>query len=158
MPAKFPDSGRNSSIRTPDSPVDIRFIIPLPPRTKKNHQRIRVNRKTGVRYIVQSDAYVQYAEACMLFIPHSARVSLDRPVNIQALYFMEKDAKVDISNLHSALHDILVGAGVLKDDSSLHPKIVAGTDGSRVYIDAKNPRTEIVITSFDGEEGNSDGP
>ena len=62
---------------------------------------------------------------------------------------MEKNAKVDIANLHSALHDILVAAGVLKDDSSLHPRIVAGTDGSRVYVDAKNPRTEVTITSME---------
>ena len=90
-------------------------------------------------------------------IPHAARVDIDRPVNIKALYYMEKNARVDITNLHSALHDILTRAGVLKDDSSLHPKIVAGTDGSRVYVDAKNPRTEIVITSFDGEEESDDG-
>lgn len=33
--------------RVGEPPVDIRFTIPLPPRTKKNHQRIRRSRKTG---------------------------------------------------------------------------------------------------------------
>ncbi len=53
---------------------------------------------------------------------------------------------MDITNLHSALHDILVASGVLKDDSSLSPRIVVGTDGSRVLVDRENPRTEVEIT------------
>lgn len=130
------------------SPVEICFTIPLPPRTKKNHQVIKKNRKTGARYIGQSDAYTQYEKDCMWFIPARAKQNVQTPVNIKALFYVERNAKVDITNLNSALHDILVSAGVLKDDSSLHPCIVAGTDGSRVYLDPINPRTEITITSM----------
>ena len=129
--------------------LDIRFSIPLAPRTKKNHQTIKKNRKTGCHYIGQSSAYTQYEKDCMWFIPAAAKKGIQSPVNIKAIYYMEKNAKVGIANLHSALHDILVAAGVLKDDSSLHPRIVAGTDGSRVYVDAKNPRTEVTITSME---------
>lgn len=55
---------------------------------------------------------------------------------------MPKNGKVDITNLHSALHDILVKVGVLEDDNY---KIVASTDGSRVFVDEGNPRTEVEI-------------
>ena len=148
---KKADMANGLTKKTAIKPIDIRFTIPLPPRTKKNHQEIRKNFKTGGRYIGQSDAYTRYEQDCMWFVPANARVRIETPVNIKALFFMDKDAKVDITNLHNALHDILVGAGVLLDDSSLHPRIVAGTDKSRVFVDKENPRTEVTITSFKEE-------
>ena len=54
--------------------------------------------------------------------------------------------RVDITNLHSALHDILVHYQVIEDDNS---NIVKATDGSRVLYDKENPRTEIYITRFE---------
>ncbi len=36
----------------------IKFTIPLPPITKKNHQRILINRKTGKHFIGQSEQYM----------------------------------------------------------------------------------------------------
>lgn len=152
MGAKKAGSENGSSVATTKKPVDIQFTIALPPRTKKNHQQIRKNFRTGGRYIGQSDAYTQYEQDCMWFIPAAAKVKIDTPVNIKALFYMEKDAKVDVTNLNSALHDILVLAGVLLDDSSLHPCIVAGTDGSRVYVDKNRPRTEVFITNFEEEQ------
>ena len=130
-------------------PVDIQFTIPLPPRTKKNHQVIKKNWRTGAHYVGQSDSYVQYEKDCLWFIPAKARKNIQTPVNVKALFYMDRNAKVDVTNLHSALHDILVAAGVLKDDSSLHPCIVAGTDGSRVRYDPEHPRTEVTITTLE---------
>ena len=40
--------------------------------------------------------------------------------------------------------DVLVKAGTLKDDSC---SIVVSTDGSRVFYDKENPRTEVEITA-----------
>lgn len=68
--------------------------------------------------------------------------TIDYPVNIKALYYMPTRRKVDLVNLHSALHDSLVAANVLLDDNS---QIVVSTDGSRVLYDRVNPRTEIII-------------
>lgn len=124
----------------------LKFTIPLPPKTKKNHQRIQYNYKTKTRYIGQSKAYEEYEQACLYLIPGSARKHIDYPVNIKATYYMREARRVDITNLHSALHDVLVASGVLKDDSSLSPRIVVGTDGSRVLVDRNNPRTEVEIT------------
>lgn len=124
----------------------LKFTIPLPPKTKKNHQQIKYNRKTRKPYIGQSEAYGEYEQACMYLIPGGARQHIDYPVNIKATYYMREARRVDITNLHSALHDVLVSSGVLKDDSSLSPRIVVGTDGSRVLVDRENPRTEVEIT------------
>ncbi len=127
----------------------LKFTIPLPPKTKKNHQKIKYNRKTGKPYIRQSEAYEEYEKVCLYLIPGKARQHIDYPVNIKATYYMREARRVDITNLHSALHDVLVASGVLKDDSSLSPRIVVGTDGSRVLVDRNNPRTEVEITEVE---------
>ncbi|PID82024.1 MAG: hypothetical protein CSB16_03440 [Clostridiales bacterium] len=67
---------------------------------------------------------------------------IDYPVNVKSVYYRATRHKVDLNNLHSALHDCLVKAGVLEDDNY---KIIASTDGSRVEIDKENPRVEIEI-------------
>ena len=53
--------------------------------------------------------------------------------------------KVDLANLNSSLHDILVHYEVLADDNR---DIVAATDGSRVLYDKVQPRVEVEITSL----------
>jgi Holliday junction resolvase RusA-like endonuclease len=53
---------------------------------------------------------------------------------------------VDLVNLLEATCDMLRHYGVIKDDDS---SIVASHDGSRVYYDKLNPRTEITITPID---------
>ena len=55
--------------------------------------------------------------------------------------------RVDLNNLLEAATDLLVSAGVLKDD---HCGIVVSHDGSRVLYDKDNPRTEITITRVPG--------
>lgn len=120
----------------------LKFTIPLPPITKKNSQRIIINRKTNKPMIIPSKQYKQYSKDCGYFIKRPRR-PIDVPVNVKAIYYMPNKRKADITNLHEALHDILVEYGVLKDDNY---NIIAATDGSRVKIDRKNPRTEVEIT------------
>jgi Holliday junction resolvase RusA-like endonuclease len=48
--------------------------------------------------------------------------------------------------LLEAIDDIMVKAGLLKDDNY---KIIAAHDGSRVYVDKNRPRTEVIITKFE---------
>lgn len=124
----------------------LKFTIPLPPVTKKNHQQIRRNWKTGARYIAQSEEYRAYEAAATAMVPREARKGINYPVNVKAVFCVPTARRVDITNLLSALHDVLVKAGVLKDDSSLSPKIVVSVDGSRVLVDKNRPRTEVEIT------------
>lgn len=127
----------------------MKFTIPFSPITKKNHQQIRRNHKTGKPFIAQSEQYIAYEEACMLFIRSkngAYREKIDYPVNLTALFYMPTERNVDLVNLLEALQDVLVRAWVLKDDNS---KIVLSTDGSRVLLDRKNPRTEVTITPYE---------
>jgi len=112
------------------------------PITKKNHQQIRKNRKTGKSFIAQADAYKQYESDCIYQISAFARKAIDYPVNVCCIYYMPTLGRVDLVNLLEATCDILKAAGVVADDNS---KIVAAHDGSRVRYDKENPRVEIEI-------------
>lgn len=74
-------------------------------------------------------------------------LGIDQPVNVAAKFYMPTRRRVDLTNLNEALHDILVNYGILTDDNA---KIIVSTDGSRVYWDKENPRTEVIITAVEG--------
>lgn len=115
-------------------------VIDLAPRTKKNHQQII--QKYGKPIIIQSSAYRQYEKDAMLFIRPPEK-PIDFPVAVKAVFYMPTRRRVDLTNLLGALDDILVRAGVLKDDNS---QILARHDGSYVAYDKNRPRTEVTIT------------
>lgn len=123
----------------------IKFTIPLNPVSKKNSNEIV--KHGNKRRIIASEAYRNYEKQAVLLIPWEAKQNIDYPVNIKALYFRKTRHRVDKTNLESALMDTLVKAGVLKDDSALNPEIVVTTDGSQVFYDKENPRTEVTITN-----------
>lgn len=116
----------------------ISFTIDVAPITKKNHSRII--RVKGRPMVVPSEQYRKYQTAATPFCPYEL---IDYPVNVEAHYYMPTRRKADITNLESALMDVLVHAGTLMDDNCT---IVVSTDGSRVHYDKDNPRTEVVIT------------
>lgn len=122
----------------------IKFTIPIAPVTKKNHSQILINKKTGRPFIAPSQQYLKYeryvaSELQGLGLPFD----IDKPCNVKALYYMPTRRRVDLVNLHSALHDVLVHCHIIEDDNC---KIIASTDGSRVLWDKENPRTEVEIT------------
>lgn len=125
----------------------LRFTIPLAPITKKNSQRIITNPKTKVPMIIPSARFKQYEHDAGPFLRGKFRQITD-PVNVKAIYYMPTKRKVDLTNLHEALHDVLVHYKVLEDDNSL---VIVSTDGSRVKYDKCNPRTEVEITPAEGE-------
>ena len=55
---------------------------------------------------------------------------------------MKTKRKCDLTNLLEAIDDILTHYGVIADDNY---SIVAAHDGSRVFVDKQNPRTEVII-------------
>lgn len=119
----------------------VEFTIPLPPITKKNSQRILVNKATGRPFIAPSEQYKQYEKDAQWFIHDRPRI--DYPVNVKCVFYMPTRRRVDLTNLLEAVDDVLVRSGVLADD---HSGIVVSHDGSRVMHDKENPRTEIEIT------------
>lgn len=122
-------------------PID--FTISLAPITKKNSQRL-IQAK-GRIIPIPSRQYTQYERDAWNYMP-MVKSPIDYPVNIKALYYMPTRRRVDLTNLHEALHDILVRYGILADD---HCKIVVGTDGSRVLYDKAHPRTEVLIEELE---------
>lgn len=124
----------------------VKFTIPLPPITKKNSQRILVNKSTGRPFIAPSEQYKQYEKDAQWFIHDRPRI--DYPVNVKCVFYMPTRRRVDLTNLLEAADDVLVHAGVLADD---HSGIVVSHDGSRVLFDKENPRTEIEITGCGNE-------
>ena len=116
------------------------FTIRLAPITKKNHSSIITNKTTGKLMVIPSKQYKEYEHESAWFMPHIK--TIDRPVNIRAVFYMPTHRRVDLVNLLQALCDILVKYSVLEDDNF---NIVAGFDGSRVDYDKENPRTEVWI-------------
>lgn len=123
----------------------MKFEIPLPPITKKNHQRIL--RRGSKRFIGQSKAYTEYEKKAVQHVPHQQLT--EGPYNVQAEFFMLTRRKVDLANLLAALDDVLVEAGFLEDDDFHH---IGGHDGSRVLYDKHNPRTVVTVTTMDEED------
>jgi Holliday junction resolvase RusA-like endonuclease len=116
------------------------FVIRLAPISKKNHSQIIRNTKTGKLMVIPSKQYKDYEHESAWFMPHIK--TIDRPVNIRAVFYMPTHRRVDLVNLLQALCDILVKYSVLEDDNF---NIVAGFDGSRVDYDKENSRTEVWI-------------
>lgn len=127
--------------------MEISFTIDGDPKPKKNSQRVIMC--GGRPRIIQSKQYLEYEKSAVKQCRERSTAALiSDPVNVRAVYYRQTHRTIDITNLESALMDILVKAGVLEDDNC---RIVVSTDGSRVRFDKDHPRTEITITSAEEE-------
>lgn len=122
---------------------ELHFTIYLDPVTKKNSQRVI---PCG-RYhkVLPSKAYERYEKDARSYITcreWGIDGPIDRPCEVVGLFYMKTRRKVDLTNLLEALDDVLVRHGVLADDNS---QIVVSHDGSRVFHDPRDPRTEVTI-------------
>lgn len=120
--------------------VIIKFTVPLPPVTKKNSQRIVI--RGNKPCILPSEKYKEYESAALWFVPKRG-VPIDFPVNVKCIFYMPTHRQCDLTNHLESIDDVMVKAGLLKDDNY---KILASHDGSRVTVDKNNPRTEVEIT------------
>ncbi len=125
-------------------PADrIEFTVAGAPRNKKNSRRyLRLGKFTKS---VPSEAYCRWQDEAVPAIERlfAGTPAIDRPVNVRALFYVEADRRVDASGLYDGIADILVRAGVLADDNR---RILVSWDGSRVFVDRKRPRVELLIT------------
>lgn len=124
----------------------MKITIPIAPRTKKNSmQIIRVRNR---QVIIPSKLYKEYEAKCEWYLP-PLEEPINYPVNVMCLYYMPTRRRVDLNNLLEATTDVLVKYGIIEDDNY---HIVASHDGSRVFYDKENPRTEIIITRLEENE------
>ena len=117
-------------------------MIPLNPKTKKNNQQIVKNPRTKSLMIIQNEAYKRYERDSGWFLKKPEK-PINVPVQVKCLFYRDSARRVDLVNLLECICDVLVKYGILEDDNY---KIIVGHDGSRVYVDRDNPRTEIIIT------------
>lgn len=118
----------------------IKFTIPLAPISKKNSQQIFRPNGMNRPIIVPSKKYKEYEETALYYIPKN--IFINAPVNIKCLFYMPTKRKCDLTNLLEAIDDVMVKAGLLADDNYT---IIESHDGSRVFYDKDNPRTEVYI-------------
>ena len=123
------------------------LIIDGQPVTKKNSQRILINRATGKPFIAPSDKFKKYEKAAQwqIYNQWRGKAPIDHAVNVKCVFFMENKRRVDLTNLLESIDDILVAYRVLEDD---HCGIIASHDGSRVCVDKYHPRVEVTIEDF----------
>lgn len=125
----------------------MKFTIPIPPRSKKNHgQIITVH---GRPMMLPSKQYLAYEKECGKYLAGIVEETIDCPINIKAIFYMDTHRKVDLVNLEQALCDVLVKHKVIKDDNNT---IVVSMDGSRVGYDRESSRTEVEITAVAASE------
>lgn len=67
---------------------------------------------------------------------------INYPIILKIHFYVPDNRKRDLSNMYEGCQDILVEAGIIKDDNY---KIVFGHDGSRIFLDKENPRIEFWI-------------
>ena len=126
---------------------ELHITIPLNPVTKKNHSQI-VTTADGRKHVIPSKQYLRYERESAYWLSryrNKTGFPIMEPVEVTCLFYRETRHKVDLTNLLSAIDDILVHFGVLEDDNC---KIIVSHDGSRVLYDKEYPRTEIHIRRY----------
>jgi len=99
--------------------------------------------RNGRTVLLQSETYTQYKDLFLLQIRNKYKGQpISEAVNIRCIYYRGDNRKTDLVNLQNGTLDLLVEAKILKDDNY---NIVRSMNGSTVYVDKKNPRTEIYI-------------
>ena len=119
----------------------VKLVLPGRPITKKNSQRIIINRRTGRPQVIQSERYMEYEAACLWHLKNY-RVKFSGPVWVKARYWMpNRRGWPDLIGLLQATCDILEKARIIVND-----RYVVKLDGSElVGVDKQNPRAEIEI-------------
>lgn len=116
--------------------------IPLMCRSKKNSQRILVNKRTGKLFIGQSEIYANFERECGKFLI-KYKNNITYPVNLKCIFYVPNKRKRDLTNLENAIADILVKYKVLQDDNY---NIIQSWDGSRIVYEKGREETIIEIT------------
>lgn len=122
------------------------ITIPGRPITKKNHQQIRKNRRTGGRFIAQSEAYQNYETECLWELKKYRGPKFTGPIRLTCRYWVpDRRGWPDLPGLYQATADILEKAGIIDNDRN-----VVSMDGSQIVgIDRESPRVEIEIEEVD---------
>ena len=121
----------------------LKFTIGLPPRTKKNSNRIV--KAHGRLMVIPSKEYKDYERDCEKFMP-KLDAPIDFPVEVECKFYFADKRRRDLCNCLEAICDVLTHYNVVKDDCYT---IIESHDGSRCGVDKEFPRTEVTIRSIE---------
>ena len=123
-----------------------KYLVSGNPYVKKSNQRVQMRGRRPVK--INTPRYNEWRHSALWQLKTQQKPSepIDYPINLQCVFYKSTQGRVDLSALYEGIQDVLVEVGVLADDNF---KIVAGHDGSRVYVDRENPRMEITITKME---------
>ena len=111
--------------------------------TKKN---IKDYKDNGLRELEEYIFSKKVTDAIILFYVRGENELIPIPISsmceVTFTFYVKDNRNYDMINLMQLPQDLLKQAGILADDNY---KIIYSVDGSRVYIDKENPRTEITI-------------
>ncbi len=123
------------------------IVINLPPRTKKNSNQVIFRGKRP--FVIPSERYTQLEKDCGWFLNKWKNKNINYPINLKVYFYIEKNYKSDIVGYLQAIQDILVHYKVIEDDNR---HIIQSIDGTRVFVDRKNPRIEIWFEKIENSE------
>ena len=133
------------------------YVIPINPKPKKNEHRIAgsgqrcpVCKKYKKQFVRNGSGTTDFAFRAAKYLNPKPAAPISGPVRIVYRLYRETKHRVDDLNLYESLDDILVKEKILSDDNI---SVIRSRDGSRVFYDKDNPRSEIYIYSCEeGEE------
>ena len=121
----------------------MKLILPDSIRSKKNSKRIFGRGR--FKKVLPSDAYMEWEEearrAIVLQLPAWYLAPTTKNVSIKATIYY-KGQRPDLSGCFESIGDCLESVVYVND------KQIVSWDGSRLYHDLKNPRTEVIIESI----------
>ena len=143
-------SGAAFTLRPGES---ITFVLPVTPRTKKNHGSVI---KRGERkFHIPSEAYTTMESQVVEWVRQNVKPGvastlyacqpITQPLNCAAIFYRDAN-RGDAVGYYQGLADALEAAGIVADD-----KWITQWDGSRLRKDANRPRIEVTLTALVGE-------
>jgi len=135
------------------------IIIYGNPYVKKNSQRTIWHNYLKRTIVVYSANYTAWKKDTLMQLGLSSRGKwrlnydrpdgIDYPIILKCHFFVKDNIKRDISALYEGIQDVLVESQIIKDDNF---KIIAGHDGSRVFVDKESPRIELWLQKIVAEQ------
>lgn len=140
--------------------TNINFTITGNPVSSKNSRPIFINKATGSRFIGKSKLLKDYMDKGLYELDRQKKYDIRNlcyrkydpdfegardypitiPVEVTFKFYCKDNRKRDLVNLCQAPLDLLQKAEIISDDS-----MVKSLDGSRIYYDKENPRTELTL-------------
>ncbi len=121
----------------------IKFTINMPPISKREH--IRMVFDNGKLIMLPNEQYKTYEELCEKYL-EDFKDPIMTKVNIKAMFYRPNRRRMVLTDLLETLLDILVKYRVIYSSNS---RYVVSFDGSGVFYDTENPRTEVEITEIE---------